>query len=131
TTQAMDGAAANGHQDGVKWLHEHRSEGCTVAAMDGAAEHGHLKMHHSGDGQGGAARPFSSCAMASHSSFRRLHMLRHKQHSRSHFEVLLFLHSQFKQVCTAETVELAARHKDMRIHAWILSHYPQLRRVAW
>ncbi len=29
STQAMDLAAANGHLEVVKWLHENRTEGCT------------------------------------------------------------------------------------------------------
>lgn len=29
STQAMDLAAANGHLEVVKWLHEKRTEGCT------------------------------------------------------------------------------------------------------
>lgn len=29
STKAMDLAAANGHLDVVKWLHENRTEGCT------------------------------------------------------------------------------------------------------
>jgi len=41
---AMDDAACNGHLDVVKWLHEHRREGCTTDAMDFAAFHGHLDV---------------------------------------------------------------------------------------
>ncbi|CAH0514109.1 unnamed protein product [Peronospora belbahrii] len=44
TTKAMDGAAARGRLDLVKWLSVTRSEGCTIAAIDGAARNGHLKM---------------------------------------------------------------------------------------
>ncbi|CAH0513797.1 unnamed protein product [Peronospora belbahrii] len=40
----MDGAAARGRLDLVKWLSVTRSEGCTIAAIDGAARNGHLKM---------------------------------------------------------------------------------------
>lgn len=40
----MDEAAANGHLDVVRWLHEHRTEGCTRAAMNGAALAGDLAM---------------------------------------------------------------------------------------
>ncbi|OWY98782.1 hypothetical protein PHMEG_00030367, partial [Phytophthora megakarya] len=28
----------------VKWLHEHRSDGCTVAAMDNAAANGPIEI---------------------------------------------------------------------------------------
>jgi hypothetical protein len=37
-------AAENGHLDIVKWLHEHRIEGCTTNAMDNAAGNGHLDI---------------------------------------------------------------------------------------
>ncbi|KAG6949095.1 hypothetical protein JG688_00014782 [Phytophthora aleatoria] len=40
----MDKAAANGHWEVVKWLHEKRSEGCTMAALDGTASNGHLDV---------------------------------------------------------------------------------------
>jgi hypothetical protein len=39
-----DYAAENGHLDVVKWLHAHRSEGCTTDAMDKAAANNHLEM---------------------------------------------------------------------------------------
>ncbi|ETI33260.1 hypothetical protein F441_19917 [Phytophthora nicotianae CJ01A1] len=38
----MDEAAANGHLQVVKWLHENRGDGCTTQAMDCAAANGHL-----------------------------------------------------------------------------------------
>uniref|UniRef100_K3WP09 Uncharacterized protein n=1 Tax=Globisporangium ultimum (strain ATCC 200006 / CBS 805.95 / DAOM BR144) TaxID=431595 RepID=K3WP09_GLOUD len=33
----MNNAATEGHLDVVKWLHEHRAEGCTTHAMDRTA----------------------------------------------------------------------------------------------
>ncbi|KAL3657617.1 hypothetical protein V7S43_017421 [Phytophthora oleae] len=42
SVHAMDSAAAGGHLDVVKWLHEKRTEGCTTGAMDTAAAGGHL-----------------------------------------------------------------------------------------
>lgn len=39
----MDGAAAAGHLEMVKWLHGKKLE-CTTDAMDGAAEGGHLNV---------------------------------------------------------------------------------------
>jgi hypothetical protein len=44
TKKAMDGAAARGRLDLVKWLSVVRNEGCSIAAMDGAARNGHLKV---------------------------------------------------------------------------------------
>ncbi|KAF1772716.1 Ankyrin repeat-containing domain [Phytophthora cactorum] len=44
TSRAMDSAASNGHLEMVKWLHEHRDEGCTMDAMNRAAWNGHLDV---------------------------------------------------------------------------------------
>ncbi len=44
TTNEMNIAAANGHLEVIKWLHENRMEGCTTCAMDRAAENGHLDV---------------------------------------------------------------------------------------
>ncbi|KAJ3316235.1 hypothetical protein HDU76_001956 [Blyttiomyces sp. JEL0837] len=40
TTDATDFAATNGHLEVVKFLHENRNEGCTTNALDGAAGKG-------------------------------------------------------------------------------------------
>ena len=40
----MDRAAANGHLDCIRFLHQNRNEGCTTAAMDGAARNGHFEV---------------------------------------------------------------------------------------
>eukprot|EP00952_Eustigmatos_sp_NYUAD-ZCMA_P009407 38868-Eustigmatos_ZCMA.PRE.1 len=39
STDAMDGAARNGHT--IKWLDKHRKEGCTEAANMNASDNGH------------------------------------------------------------------------------------------
>jgi hypothetical protein len=44
TICAMDDAACHGHLEVVRWLHEHRSEGCTEWAMNWAARFGHLEV---------------------------------------------------------------------------------------
>lgn len=44
TTAAMDGAACAGHLEVVRFLHSHRSEGCTTEAMDSAARRGHIEV---------------------------------------------------------------------------------------
>lgn len=40
----MDNAAANGHLEIIKYLHENRYEGCTTAAIDNAASNNHLEV---------------------------------------------------------------------------------------
>ncbi|EQC24877.1 hypothetical protein SDRG_17230 [Saprolegnia diclina VS20] len=44
STKAMDEAAKHGFLDVVRFLHEHRTEGCTDAALRGASEAGHLDV---------------------------------------------------------------------------------------
>jgi hypothetical protein len=44
TVAAMDDASINGHLDVLRFLHEHRKEGCTIVAMNGAACNGHLDV---------------------------------------------------------------------------------------
>ncbi|AGO85156.1 Ankyrin repeat domain containing protein [Pandoravirus salinus] len=44
TVDAMDFAARGGRLDIVKWLHENRSEGCTTAAVDGAVMSSHYDV---------------------------------------------------------------------------------------
>ncbi|EGG16761.1 hypothetical protein DFA_07739 [Cavenderia fasciculata] len=41
---AMNISSANGHLDCVRFLHNHRSEGCTTDAMDEASANGHLSV---------------------------------------------------------------------------------------
>ena len=41
---AMDYAAGDGRLDVVKWLHDNRTEGCSIWAMNLAAENGHLDV---------------------------------------------------------------------------------------
>ncbi|CAM9851515.1 unnamed protein product [Sphacelaria rigidula] len=41
----MDGAAEGGHLSVVEqWLHENRSEGCSLSALEMAAGRGHVKI---------------------------------------------------------------------------------------
>ncbi|KAI8847262.1 hypothetical protein BC829DRAFT_396815 [Chytridium lagenaria] len=44
TTHGIDSAARNGHLDIIRFLHENRSEGCTTSAMDNAAGYGHFEI---------------------------------------------------------------------------------------
>ncbi|GAM20440.1 hypothetical protein SAMD00019534_036150, partial [Acytostelium subglobosum LB1] len=44
TTETMNSAAAGGHLDVVRYLHETRTEGCTTQAIDSAASGGHLHV---------------------------------------------------------------------------------------
>ncbi|KDO18757.1 hypothetical protein SPRG_15944, partial [Saprolegnia parasitica CBS 223.65] len=48
TTDAMDGAAMNGHLNVVVFLHEARSEG--IAGSDGHADIGRFRLPHQSEG---------------------------------------------------------------------------------
>ncbi|KAE8971342.1 hypothetical protein PR003_g27892 [Phytophthora rubi] len=43
TVGAMDGAAARGRIDLLRWLYADRTEGCSTEAFTGAAANGHIK----------------------------------------------------------------------------------------
>ncbi|KAE8954851.1 hypothetical protein PR003_g32798 [Phytophthora rubi] len=43
TVGAMDGAAARGRLDLLRWLRTNRTEGCSTEAFTGAAANGHIK----------------------------------------------------------------------------------------
>ncbi|EGG15191.1 hypothetical protein DFA_10017 [Cavenderia fasciculata] len=44
STQAIDGAALNGHVEMIDYLYKNRQEQCTVAAIENACRNGHLKV---------------------------------------------------------------------------------------
>ena len=44
TAEAMDNAAKSGRLEMVQYLHQFRSEGCTTDALDGAMRNGHLDV---------------------------------------------------------------------------------------
>ncbi|CAN0196456.1 unnamed protein product, partial [Ectocarpus fasciculatus] len=53
----------------VRWLHEHRPEGCTTAAMDKAAKGGHLHVVewlHNNRTEGGTTKAMDCAAAAGH-----------------------------------------------------------------
>ncbi|KAF0722033.1 hypothetical protein AaE_009984, partial [Aphanomyces astaci] len=95
TTDAMDLAARKGHVSVVRFLHFHRSEGCSHFAMLHAATNGHLNVvqflyqfrHH--DGVPAAA--FVSAA------------------ANGHLEVVRFFHTNDVHGCTTRAMDLAAR----------------------
>lgn len=84
SSREMDEAAKNGHLDDVRFLHEHRSEGCTTDAMDGAAANGHLEIVrflHRHRAEGCTAKAMESAA------------------ENGHFEIVQFLHQHYGQGC--------------------------------
>lgn len=100
TTEAMDAAAARGNLEIVQFLHFNRTEGCTTNAMDGAAKNGYLEV------------------------VRFLHEHRSEGCTRlamdyaaafGHLAVVQFLHEHRNEGCTTNAMHLAAigNHVDV------------------
>ncbi|OQS04311.1 hypothetical protein THRCLA_03444 [Thraustotheca clavata] len=83
-SHAMDIAATNGHLKVVKYLHQFRTEGCTVAAMDNAARNGHLhvvKFLHACRGEGCTSAALDQAAANGHLSIVAF-LVRHRWEGR-------------------------------------------------
>ncbi len=104
TTEAMDSAAANGHLNVVQWLHTYRKEGCTTYAMTAAAGRGHLHV------------------------VKWLHRYRNEgctteamdnAASYGNIDVLNWLHQHRHEGCTTEAMNGAAAHGHLHILEWL------------
>ncbi|KAE9103941.1 hypothetical protein PF007_g14218 [Phytophthora fragariae] len=104
TTEAIDGAAAHGHLDIVRWLHENRTEGCSTAAMDLASRNGHLEMvqwlHHN------RSERCTTEAMDGTASG-------------GHLDVLQWLHEHRNEGCTTKAMDGAASGGHLDIVKWL------------
>ncbi|ETO58834.1 hypothetical protein F444_22781, partial [Phytophthora nicotianae P1976] len=110
TKQAMNRAAGNGHLEIVQFLNEHRSEGCTTDAMDLAASNGHLDMVkwlHENRPEG--CTPFAMDSAAKNGLFA----------------VLRWLHNNRSEGCSAHAVDNAASAGRLDIVRWLHEHYAE------
>uniref|UniRef100_A0AAV1UXA2 Ankyrin repeat protein n=1 Tax=Peronospora matthiolae TaxID=2874970 RepID=A0AAV1UXA2_9STRA len=93
TSDAMDGAAANGHLAVVQYLHDQRAVGCTVKAMDSAARNGYLEvvrfLH---------TRRTEGCTVAAMNGAAR----------NGHLDVVQFLHGHRSEGCSTAAMDGAA-----------------------
>ncbi|TMW61215.1 hypothetical protein Poli38472_013678 [Pythium oligandrum] len=128
TTDAMDGAAANGHLMTLEYLHWERSEGCTTLAMDKAAGNGHLavvEFLHTQRMEGCTVSAMNDAAVNGH-----LHVVKYlHEHcsegcttkamngaaANGHFDVVRFLHTSRMEGCTADAMYGAIRNGHMDI----------------
>lgn len=104
---AMDLAAEFGHLEVVKWLHEHRSEGCSTNAMDLAASNGHLEVVrflHDHRDEGCSSDAADLAAMG------------------GRLEVVRFLHDHREEGCTTLAMDLAAANGHLEVVRWLHSH---------
>ncbi|KAE9274379.1 hypothetical protein PR003_g29627, partial [Phytophthora rubi] len=104
TTEAMDGAAANGHFEVVRWLHENRTEGCTTDAMDCAARNGHLELVqylHEHRKEGCTLNAMDGAA------------------SNGHLEVVKWLHGHRSEGCSSKAMDGAASGGYLAVVQWL------------
>jgi hypothetical protein len=110
----MDGAAQHDHLAVVKWLHRHRSEGCTTDAIDSAAndQDGEtdiilwLHKHRS-----------AGCTTAAMENAA----------AQYNFDAVLFLHSQRREGCTRDALRYTDDEASKNIYEWLEDHYSSLK----
>jgi hypothetical protein len=132
TKAAMDGAAARGHLDVVRWLHANCSEGCTVAAMDLAAKNGHLHVIewlHENRLEGGTTDAIDYASRSGHLEVLKwLHNHRREgcttramdyAAGTGFFEVVTWLHANRPEGCTVAALDGAAAYGEMKIVRWL------------
>ncbi|KAE9032428.1 hypothetical protein PR003_g4817 [Phytophthora rubi] len=132
TTGAMNGAAANGHLNVVRWLHENRMEGCTVSAMDLAATNGHLAVVqwlHNNRNEGCTTDAIDDAARGGHLDvIKWLHAHRtegctaiamNNAAAAGSLEVVKWLHENRSEGCTAAAMDGAAAYGKLDIVKWL------------
>eukprot|EP00842_Homolaphlyctis_polyrhiza_P006895 jgi/Hompol1/795/HPOL_005415-RA len=140
STRAMNLAARHGRLSSLKWLHEHRTEGCTQEAMDDAAENGHLEVIqwlHANRSEGCTMRAMNLAAKEG-----RLHIVQWLHENRTegchssaidwaaikgHTHVVRFLHQNRTEGCTQEAIEGAITNHHIEIFRLLWSAYPSAR----
>ncbi|KAF1321033.1 hypothetical protein FI667_g12183, partial [Globisporangium splendens] len=122
-THSMDAALQYGHLVLVKWLHEHRSEGCASRAMAGAALNGHFEvvewLHENCRG-GCTTNAMDGAAKSSHLQVVKcLHEKRNEVWSTNAMdcagsvEIVRFLHEHRSEGCTDRTMSYAGSGGDL------------------
>ena len=104
--RAWDKSCEWGSLVSVKWLHDHRLEGCTKDAMDYAASNGHLevvKFLHANRIEGCTTDAMDHSA------------------SNGHLEVVKFLHANRHKGCTTDAIAMdcAARYGHLEVVEWL------------
>ncbi|GMF44317.1 unnamed protein product [Phytophthora fragariaefolia] len=132
TASAMDGAAAGGHLNVVRWLHENRPEGCTTAAMNMAAANGHLEMVvwlHNNRSEGCTTDAIDAAARGGHLDvIKWLHahrsegcttMAMNNAAATGSLAVLKWLHENCSEGCTAAAMDGAAAYAHLDTVKWL------------
>ncbi|KAJ3301185.1 hypothetical protein HDU76_005816 [Blyttiomyces sp. JEL0837] len=107
TVAAMDGAAEFGDLLMVKFLHNHRKEGCTIKAMDKAASYGHLsvvRFLHYNRSEGCTTNAMDDAA------------------SNGYLETVRWLHENRTEGCTTRAMDGAAKFGSMRVVQFLIEN---------
>jgi hypothetical protein len=136
-TDTMDDAAANGHLVVMKWLHTHRSEGCTTAAMDGAAANGHLDiLHwlHEHRSEGCTAKALERAAINGHLEVVQWLVLNTAAECTAEamdgavrqgdLDMVKLLFKTRSDCCSAEAIDTAIRFGHLRVASWLRKLFP-------
>lgn len=100
----MDLAAGKGYLEIVKWLHEHRTEGCNSSAMDSAASDGNLevvKFLHQNRSEG--------CTSAAMENVVQ----------NGHLHVVQWLYDNWSEDVSAEILDIAAVSGHLNVVKWL------------
>ncbi|KAE9011925.1 hypothetical protein PR003_g14271 [Phytophthora rubi] len=99
----MDNAAANGHLEMVKWLHE-QSAWCTKQAMNRAAGNGHLEVVKYLDGNRSEGCTTDAMDLAA---------------GNGHLEVVKWLHDNRSEGCTCVAMEDSVANGHLDVASWL------------
>ncbi|KAG1702225.1 hypothetical protein DVH05_010015 [Phytophthora capsici] len=108
TMQAMNYAASNGHLEVVKFLHKNRTEGCNTDAMDLAAGNGHLNVVewlHVNRSEGCTTYAMDSAA------------------KNGYVDVVKWLHCNRNEGCSTRAMDEAASTGRLELVQWLHSRY--------
>ncbi|EGG18351.1 hypothetical protein DFA_03845 [Cavenderia fasciculata] len=134
TRSDMNLAAKLGHFEIVKFLHEHRQEGCTVKALDNACKYGFMdivKFLHEHRQEGCTTKALNK---ASKKGFMDIVLFLHQHRTEGgtykamsdaaqygHFEILKFLYNNRRQeVNVADAIELSCCNQRNEIPLFLL-----------
>ncbi|KAF1314344.1 hypothetical protein FI667_g16756, partial [Globisporangium splendens] len=127
----MDAAASGGHLEIIKFLHEHRSEGCTGAAMEDAATNGSLDEYYNATRY--TITPLHLAARNSHlESVKFLHEYdgdegcskdaMDQAATNDHLAIVQFRHKNRGEGCTEEAMDGAARNGHIDVVQFLHTH---------
>ncbi|KAF0696984.1 Aste57867_12297 [Aphanomyces stellatus] len=137
TSDAIDGAARNGHLDVLRFLHMHTKATCTTDAMDLAAMNGHLEVvqflqierqegctHWAIDTAAGNGHENVVRFLHSHGAPCTTDAMNRAARN-GHLEVVRFLHTHRQEGCTTRAVEWAAMNGHLDVVQFLHLNRPE------